>query len=223
MGFEGAIFTPGWTFFPYNTQMNLTRARITERLNLNNGAPIPGDHALNPDMRPPADNLTPAAVLIVLVARGDGFSVLLTKRTDDLEHHPGQISFPGGHVDACDTTSEACALRELEEETGIPAALVTPIGRLDTYTTRTGFAITPVVGFLDPPFDVRPDPREVAEVFEVPLDFLMNAKNHQRMSHETGGKTRYYYAMPFQGRYIWGATAGMLVNLHAALIGAHTP
>ena len=210
--------------------MTLTRRQIIERMTCHDGhhghhgiGPIAGDHALNPDMALPAGTLTPAAVLIALVERRGAFNVLLTRRTDHLEHHPGQISFPGGHMDASDSSHEACALRELEEETGIPATSVTITGRLGLYTTRTGFAVTPVVGFLELPFDLRPDPREVAEVFEVPLDFLMDEVNHQRINREIDGKARHYYAIPFENHYIWGATAGMLVNLRAILAGEYKP
>lgn len=198
--------------------MNFTRPLIIERLNKYVSMSVMGDHVLNPDMTAvPLHDLTPAAVLIGLVERKAGLTLLLTQRADDLEHHPGQISFPGGHVDDDDKTAEACALRELEEETGIPTHHVHIAGRLGTYTTRTGFAITPVVGFITPPFSLCADPKEVADIFEVPFDFLMNTANHQRMSRDFNGKTRYFYAMPYEDRYIWGATAGMLVALYAAL------
>ena len=176
-----------------------------------------GDHALNPGWDAPP-HLKDAAVLIPLVERADGLTLLLTRRTDHLDHHPGQISFPGGHVDAGDATPTAAALRELEEETGIAAAHVEIAGLLDLYVTRTGFAITPVVGLLTPPFDVTPDAHEVAEVFEVPLDFLMDPAHHQRRSRPFEGRTRYYYAMPYRGYDIWGATAGMIKNLHSVLM-----
>lgn len=202
--------------------MNFTRPLIIERLIGNNAASIVGDHVLNPDMTAtPLHDLTAAAVLIGLVEREAGLTLLLTQRADDLEHHPGQISFPGGHMDDSDKTAEACALRELEEETGIPTHHVHIAGRLGTYTTRTGFAITPVVGFITPPFPLCPDPKEVADIFEVPFDFLMNTANHQRMSRDFNGKTRYFHAMPYEDRYIWGATAGMLVNLHTTLTEGH--
>jgi len=198
----------------------LTRASITERLKTASptGEALAGDHALNPGMGVQGD-LKAAAVLVALVDRPDGLTVLLTRRTDDLEHHPGQISFPGGHVDAGDKDATAAALRELEEETGIAPTHVTVAGMLATYVTRTGFSIEPVIGFLDPGFTLAPDPKEVAEVFEVPLAFLMDPANHQRMSREFEGKMRYYYAMPYGDYYIWGATAGMLRNLHAVLTG----
>ncbi len=177
-----------------------------------------GDHDLNPGMAPP-DRLTPASVLIPMVARDDGMTMLLTQRTNHLAHHPGQVSFPGGHVDAADGSPEETALRETEEEVGIDRRHIHIIGRLADYWTRTGFAIAPIVGVVTPPFDVSPDPHEVAEVFEVPLDFLMDPENHERHSREYKGKTRQFYAMPYNGFYIWGATAGMLVDLHNVLLG----
>ena len=177
-----------------------------------------GDHSLNPGMKPP-DKLTPAAVLIPLVAREDGVTMLLTQRTNNLAHHPGQVSFPGGHVDATDGSPEDTALRETEEEVGIDRRHIRVIGRLADYWTRTGFSVSPVVGVLTPPFDVSPDPSEVAEVFEVPMAFLMDPANHERHSREYQGTTRHFYAMPYNGFYIWGATAGMLVDLHNVLMG----
>ena len=177
-----------------------------------------GDHDLNPGI-PPPEVLTPAAVLIPVVARGDGVTMLLTQRTNDLAHHPGQISFPGGHVERGDITPEETALRETEEEVGIHRRHIKIIGRLADYWTRTGFSVVPVVGVVTPPFDVKPDPSEVAEVFEVPFDFLMDPKNHERHSREYQGTTRHFYAMPYNEFYIWGATAGMLVDLYNVLVG----
>ena len=177
-----------------------------------------GDHDLNPGI-PPPEVLTPAAVLIPVVARGDGVTMLLTQRTNDLAHHPGQISFPGGHVERGDITPEETALRETEEEVGIHRRHIKIIGRLADYWTRTGFSVVPVVGVVTPPFDVKPDPSEVAEVFEVPFDFLMDPKNHERHSREYHGTTRHFYAMPYNEFYIWGATAGMLVDLYNVLVG----
>jgi len=177
-----------------------------------------GDHDLNPGMGLP-DKLTPAAVLIPLVARDDGVTMLLTQRTNHLAHHPGQVSFPGGHVDPGDGSPEETALRETEEEVGIDRRHIEIIGRLADYRTRTGFAIAPVVGVVTPPFDVSPDPHEVAEVFEVPLTFLMDSDNHERHSREYKGATRQFYAMPYNGFNIWGASAGMLVDLRNVVMG----
>lgn len=175
-----------------------------------------GDHNLNPEMTPTlgADGkMTPAAVLVALIERPDGLTTLFTQRTDHLVHHPGQVSFPGGHADPGDASPEATALREAEEEVGLDRALVRIVGRLDQYHTRTGFAVTPVVGLVKPPFETRADPNEVAEIFEAPLDFLMDPANHQRHSRDYQGATRHFYAMPYGEHFIWGATAGMLINM----------
>jgi 8-oxo-dGTP pyrophosphatase MutT (NUDIX family) len=162
--------------------------------------------------------LTAAAVLVPLVAREEGLTVLLTQRTAHLIHHGGQISFPGGRVENEDPDPQAAALRETEEEIGLPRDRVDVIGRLDDYTTVTGFHITPVVGLLHPPLIFNPDEFEVAEIFEVPLSFIMDPANHQRHSRLLpSGEKRWYYALPYQERYIWGATAGMLVNLQEVL------
>ena len=171
-----------------------------------------GDHDLNPELRPEGA-LTRAAVLMPLIERAEGITVLLTLRTSHLHAHAGQISFPGGSIDPGDADATTAALREAEEEVGIPRDRVSVIGRLDTYWTRTGFEIVPVVGFVDPAVAPCPDPFEVAEIFEVPLDFLADEANHQRHSREFQGRLRYYYAMLWDRRTIWGATAGMLVNL----------
>ena len=203
--------------------MSLDRSLIIERLSLRI-APVEtvasasrGDHDLNPGMEAPSDGLTQAAVLVPIVDRPDGLTVLLTQRTDHLRDHAGQISFPGGRLEAHDPSHEAAALREAEEEIGLPADCVALIGRLDHYVTRTGYEVVPVVGIVTPPFPVRPDPFEVADVFEVPLAFLADPGNHQRHSRFYKGAQRHFYAMPYNGRYIWGATAGMIVNLSEAL------
>jgi len=158
--------------------------------------------------------LTPAAVLVPLVQREDGFTVILTQRTDSLSSHAGQISFPGGRLEESDADAVAGALREAEEETGLPPSEVEILGRLDAYVTVTGYEVIPIVGAITPPIDLTPDPIEVANIFEVPLDFFLNPANHQRVKRDSDGQTRAYYAMPFGDRYIWGATAGMLVNLY---------
>ena len=171
-----------------------------------------GDHDLNPGTGPQGP-LTPAAVLVPLVLRPGGPTVLLTQRTDHLHDHAGQISFPGGRIEHRDATPEAAALREAEEEVGLDPSRVELVGRLDTYVVRTGFEVTPAVGIVRPPFDVKPDPFEVAEVFEVPLAFILNRDNHERHSREYKGARRFFYVMQYEDRYIWGATAAMLVNL----------
>jgi 8-oxo-dGTP pyrophosphatase MutT (NUDIX family) len=180
---------------------------------------VRGDHNLNPELRPKPP-LTPAAVLVPLVIRADGVTVLLTKRTAHLAAHAGQISFPGGRVEDTDGDATAAALRETEEEIGLTHDRIELIGRLDTYIVRTGFEITPLVGFVTPPFTIVRDEFEVAEVFEVPLAFILDPKNHQRQSRvDFGGAKREFWAMPHGDYFIWGATAGMLVNLYEILRG----
>jgi len=176
------------------------------------GAP-PGDEGAPGDAGDP----TPAAVLVGLVERSDGPALLLTQRTEHLRDHAGQICFPGGRIEAADAGPTAAALREAEEEIGLDPARVGVLGELPTYQTITGFRIHPVVGWVSPPFTLRPDPYEVAEVFEVPLRFALDPENHRRQSYRRGSLTRGYYVLPYQGRFIWGATAGILVNLARVL------
>ncbi len=160
---------------------------------------------------------TLAAVLVPLVNRADGLTVLLTQRSADLPDHAGQISFPGGRVEPTDPDLGSAALREAEEEVGLPRERVTLLGTLATYETVTGFRVTPVVGWVEPPFTVRPDPVEVADVFEVPLAFLLEASNQQRHFRMMGDRRRDFYAIPYGDRYIWGATAAMLLILDRTL------
>ncbi|WP_422644163.1 CoA pyrophosphatase [Zavarzinia sp.] len=179
-----------------------------------------GDFDLNPDLRgvfPPDRVLRPAAVLVPLVEHPTGLTVLLTRRTEHLTNHAGQVSFPGGRIEPGDKDPVAAALREASEEIGLDRHYVSVAGFLDAYETSTGFHVTPVVGFLTPGFTLTPDPGEVAQVFEVPLDFLMDPANRQRQSRDYNGVQRYFYAMPYGEHYIWGATAGMLVNLATRL------
>jgi 8-oxo-dGTP pyrophosphatase MutT (NUDIX family) len=176
-----------------------------------------GDHDLNDAGMRPQPPLRAAAVLVPLVERHDGFTVLLTERSSDLRDHAGQISFPGGRVEPDDGSAQAAALREAAEEVGLPRDRVKLLGTLDIYETRTGFEIVPVVGLVAPPFELRLDTREVAEVFEVPLAFILDPANHERHSRIYQGVRRHFYAMPYADRYIWGATAGMLVNLYEVL------
>ena len=183
-------------------------------------AVVRGDHDLNPGERPPGPGLKPAAVLVPLVDRLHGMTVLLTKRTEHLNSHAGQVSFPGGRAEPEDADAVATALRETEEEIGLDRGLVEVIGRLDTYITGTGFTVTPVVGIVQPSFSLSIDPHEVAEAFEVPLNFLLDARNHQRHSREYRGTVRHFWAMPYQDYFIWGATAGMLRNLYNRVRGA---
>jgi 8-oxo-dGTP pyrophosphatase MutT (NUDIX family) len=153
----------------------------------------------------------PAAVLLLIVEHAEP-TVVFTQRTAHLADHAGQISFPGGRCDAGDGTPEGTALREAREEIGIDTAAIELLGRLPEYRTSTGFTVTPVVGSVAPPLVYRPDPQEVAEVFEVPLAFLLDPGNHRHESAFYRGRTRKYWAMPYGERFIWGATAGMLVT-----------
>ncbi|WP_339830383.1 CoA pyrophosphatase [uncultured Parvibaculum sp.] len=184
-----------------------------------------GDHDLNP---PDTDvwvepherpALRAAAVLVPVVEHAHGAHVLLTRRADHLGTHSGQVAFPGGKIDPGETPAEA-ALREAEEEVGLARAHVDVAGYLDAYETGTGFRILPVVAFVTPGFSLTISPHEVAEAFEVPFDFLMDPANHKRHSAVWRGKRREYYAMPYNGHYIWGATAGMLKNMYDRLYGA---
>ena len=159
----------------------------------------------------------PAAVLVPIVRR-DALTVLLTQRTETLSKHPGQISFPGGRVDPDDSGPVETALREAEEEIGLQREHVEVLGFLDGYRTGTGFAITPVVGLVRPDFMLTLHEGEVADAFEVPLAFLLDARNHQKASREWRGRQRTFWAMPFESRYIWGATAGIVRNLHDRLL-----
>lgn len=177
-----------------------------------------GDHDLNAGMEP-LGPLKPAAVLVPLIDRPRQLSVLFTQRTAHLAHHAGQVSFPGGHIEPDDGGPAETALRETEEEVGIARQHVRLIGHLDTYVTRTGFVIVPVVGIVTPPFAVRPDPHEVAEVFEVPLAFLLDVGNHHRCAASFEGVERHFYATTYGRHFIWGATAGMLMNLYQILAG----
>jgi 8-oxo-dGTP pyrophosphatase MutT (NUDIX family) len=164
-------------------------------------------------------SLTGAAVLIALVQKDDGLHVLLTQRTAHLSNHGGQISFPGGRTEATDVSPVDTALRETEEEIGLARAAIEVLGVLPDYLTTTGYRVTPVVGLIDSPFTLKPDPNEVAEVFDVPLAFLMNGMHHQRMSVDlpvVEGQERArrsFYAIPYGRFFIWGVTAGILRNL----------
>lgn len=162
---------------------------------------------------PDADlSLIAAAVLVPIVLR-DKPTVLLTQRTAHLRDHAGQVSFPGGRCEPGDPDPVATALREAEEEVGLAAAQIEVLGSLDAYRTGTGFTVTPVVALVTPPLNLKLDDFEVADVFEPPLAFLLDPANHRRDRLEYRGQWRDYWAMPWQGRYIWGATAGILVRL----------
>lgn len=162
----------------------------------------------------------PAAVLIPIVVREDGPRVLLTQRTAHLHDHAGQISFPGGRIESDDASPVAAALREAHEEIGLASRHVEVLASMPAYDTSTGFTITPVVSLVHPGFDLVPDAFEVADIFEVPMSFLMDPVNHRLYRASLpGGRVRHYYAMPWQERFIWGATAGMLRNLYHAVRG----
>lgn len=177
------------------------------------------DYDLNPDWpAPPEENLRKAAVLVGLIDHGEDYGVLLTLRPDNMPSHGGQVAFPGGRLEEGETPL-AAALREANEEVGVDPAHVRILGRGDTYLTSSGFAVSPFVGVLPAGFVPIPHEREVAAAFETPLSFLMNPANHQRHEREFRGALRAYYAMPHNGRYIWGATAGMLKSLYDRLYG----
>jgi 8-oxo-dGTP pyrophosphatase MutT (NUDIX family) len=176
--------------------------------------------AYRPPLEPASPDHAPAAVLVPLIERPEGLSVLLTLRTQHLRRHAGQIAFPGGRADP-DETPWQTALREACEEVGLDPALVEIAGLAEPFWTRTGYVITPVVGFVSPSLTVTPNPDEVAEVFEVPFAFLMDAANHQSLLREfPDGVARQVWAMPYQGRHIWGVTAMLLRALHERLYGA---
>ena len=160
----------------------------------------------------------PAAVLLLVVNHPTDPTVIFTQRTAHLADHAGQISFPGGRCDEGDCDPEDTALREAEEEIGVTRDRVEILGRLPEYHTSTGYRVTPIVGWAEPPLTYRPDPHEVADVFEVPLAFLLDSGNHRYESAFFKGRMRKYWAMPYGERFIWGATAGMLVTFHRILI-----
>ncbi|MEM6490365.1 MAG: CoA pyrophosphatase [Pseudomonadota bacterium] len=193
-----------WT--PDSVRMRLTAAA---------GAAA-GDADLNPGMPGPTP-LRPAAVLIAFMQRADGVHILLTRRSDALKAHAGQIAFPGGRIDADDASPEAAALREAEEEVGLPPARVTILGRLHDYETRTGFRVAPIVAWATPPERYAPCPVETAEVFEAPAATLLDPQRRIIEHYEVAGARRRFYTIPVGERRVWGATAGMLVQLSDAL------
>lgn len=172
------------------------------------------------DLLGPIDAVAQAAVLVGLVAREDGAHVLLTLRTDGLRHHAGQVSFPGGRIEPDDADAVAAALREMREEIGVDAGLVTPLGFLDPLETITGFRVLPVVARVDAGYVATPDPNEVADVFEVPLSLLLDPARLQRRTVDYRGRARDILEYDYAERRIWGATALMLLNLRERLDGA---
>jgi 8-oxo-dGTP pyrophosphatase MutT (NUDIX family) len=174
-----------------------------------------GDLDLNPSMWEAAgvSATKPAAVLVPVIDRSEP-TVLFTVRTADLASHAGQVAFPGGKIDPEDESPVGAALREAKEEVGLAPSLIEPLGYLDLYLTFSGFRILPTVARVQPDFALTLNPREVTEIFEVPLKFLMSPANHQRRSREWRGISREYYAIPFGDRYIWGITAGIVRNLY---------
>jgi 8-oxo-dGTP pyrophosphatase MutT (NUDIX family) len=178
-----------------------------------------GDHILNPDIVAMVEtlHLRDAAVLVPVVDHGDEARVIFTKRTANLRKHSGQISFPGGAIDPTDISPEMAAIRETEEEIGIAPAFVETVGRLPHYLAATGFRITPVLAVVKPGFEFQLNPREVDDVFEVPLSFLMNPDNHTRDRRVVEGIDRHFYRMPYEGWMIWGITAGIVRTLYERL------
>ena len=191
------------------------RERLRDALPLEESWQILGDESRKIDVEVP---LTPAAVLVALVPRAGGTGVILTQRAAHLSAHAGQISLPGGRMEVWDMSTVATALRESEEEIGLEPDRVEILGSLRAYDTVTGFRVYPVIGWVaEPPAAWRADPSEVTEVFEVPLDFLLEPANHQRDSYLRNGERRHFFVLPYEGRYIWGATAGILVNFARTL------
>ena len=179
----------------------LARPAPRSALGMSDGFRLPGREGVT----------TPAAVLVPIVNRPEGLTLLLTQRSADLPDHPGQISFPGGRVEPEDPTLAHAALREAAEEVGLDRLRVDVLGQLAPYETVTGYRVTPVVGWVEPPIMLTPDPVEVADAFEVPLAFLLDPTNQQRHFRMLGETRRDFWAIPYRDRYIWGATAAMLL------------
>ncbi|MGY6706864.1 MAG: CoA pyrophosphatase [Rhizobiaceae bacterium] len=178
-----------------------------------------GDHRLNPDLRDLilGNRLRDAAVMIAVVDHGPEASVILTQRTANLRDHASQIAFPGGRIDAADPTPEFAALRETQEEIGLPPDEIEVVGRMPDYVSGSGYRIAPVLGVVRPGFDLAINPHEVDDAFEVPLAFLMDPANHRRDSRMWNERERFFYAMPFEDRHIWGVTAGIIRTMYERL------
>lgn len=196
---------------PYDPDQVLARlAAVLDPVDAPARRPRFGDGDLNGAPSPTGRKLKPAAVLALLTPRTGGLNILFTRRADHLQAHAGQVSFPGGRQMAGRESLADCALRETQEEVGLDPAAIRLLGCWESYETVTGYEVTPFAGVIAPGFSLKPDPGEVAEVFEAPFDFLMDPDNHRLEEREFRGMLRRFYAMPYQGRYIWGATAGML-------------
>lgn len=192
--------------------------RLADILDPVNARPRPprfGDGDLNGAPAPTGRKLKPAAVLALLLRDCDGLDIVFTRRADHLQAHAGQVSFPGGRQMAGRETLAECALRETQEEIGLTPETIELLGRWEPYETVTGYEVTPFLGVAPAGQTFTPDPGEVAEIFCTPFEFLMNPVNHRLEEREFRGHLRRYYAMPWKGRYIWGATAGMLKALSA--------
>ncbi len=176
--------------------------------------PPQGDHALNPDLTAAPVKAKPAAVLVPIIARPEGPTMLLTERASKLRNHAGQVAFPGGRVDAADASPTITALREAEEEIGLMREHVEPLGYLSPYQTGTGYRVVPVVGIVRPNFDLVLNPQEVVDAFEVPLDFLFNESSYRRHRWERDGVMRESWALDFRDKLIWGVTAGILRHFY---------
>lgn len=203
---------PPLRLFAHTDQRQWMQARIRNlagiRLpSLNDGHRLPGREG----------RTTPAAVLVPIVNRAAGLTLLLTQRSANLPDHPGQISFPGGRQEPDDLSPSHTALRESEEEIGLDRGRVHILGEVGRYETVTGYSVTPVVGWVDPPIELVTDPDEVAEVFEVPLEFVFNPANYEQHQREVSGRVRRFFVCQYEDRYIWGATAAMLLLVYYAL------
>ena len=178
-----------------------------------------GDHILNPDIVTQVETfkLRDAAVLVPVIDDGDDAHVIFTQRTATLRKHSGQIAFPGGKIDSIDGSAEKAAIRETEEEIGIDGSFVETVARLPNYFASTGFRITPVLAVVQRGFELKLNPAEVDDVFEVPLSFLMNPANHSRDRRVLDGLERHFYRMPYESRMIWGITAGIVRTLYERL------
>lgn len=195
------------------------RARALRAVTAMDGEDFYGDHRLNPTLRHliVREGLRDAAVLVPVIDRHDGATVLLTKRAEKMRNHSGQVAFPGGRIDPEDASPEAAALREADEEVGLKARDIEIIGRLPDYLTGSGYRIAPVLSIVRPGFTLTINPDEVADAFEVPLGFLMDAANHRQDSRIWQEVERFFYTMPYGEKHIWGVTAGIIRALHDRL------